>query len=990
MSRSLRRLLVVIALLELANVSVGIEGNYSTASRLITSSIDKAATATRNVSSMDEFYSNPKNSNPHFKATLNAHGHMLDVLDEYGEAFVAFARNTTKPVADLGVAFGFTTKEILKTGATVYANDLSEDMLKELNNSLTEEERLRCILKPGSALELNFEPGSLSGVLALRWFHFLTGPQIREVIHKFFTWLEPGGKVVITCSTPYSGRARSFIPEYEERKAAGEEWPGFTTKQIQEVGGVGSREHFHKLEPFIFERELKAAGFEVEKCGFIARSFYPEGWQFDGREHCGVVVHTCACEDLNNSTPSTSLGGDQTKRNPQFKATLNAHGHMLDVLDEYGEAFVAFARNTTNPVADLGVAFGFTTKEILKTGATVYANDLSEDMLKELNNSLTEEERLRCILKPGNALELEFEPGSLSGVLALRWFHFLTGPQIREVVHKFFTWLEPGGKVVITSGTPYSGRAKSFIPEYEARKAAGEEWPGSVRNVGSQGQLNMLEPWVLERELRATGFEVEMCGFIKRTFGPTGWRLDGREHCGVWYYQRGGERGPMPAYIVTPGCLEPLYLNQLAAAWNILLITTSSSDMIIKDKSKSPTWINTNVYPSLFYGTIFYRLCLIHNWTSVFVVLDDDAIPNYQIVFRAVDAIMKPLVRTVNVRYSSKKAPLNMSDLLDNFSRHSRVMVFLASASQFRLLLLLAAAKGQTKGEYVFIVAVPFPYKAQGIFTWKADDRNDEVIRAAYRSVLFVTMVDATLHVSETQMALLKSQWDHGFKTTPFYGNLDLHDEPAVPQLASVNGAIEMLAQVLNESLLDEGFDPRNGRDFARHFYNRTFETSSGRIVLDRFGDRAPSVSVSYFNDTRGDFQVFLQSNIVDGVFFWSALTAVSWFNGSELPPNEPSCGYAGDKPECLASRPGVAVKDLSTALGVVIAVLLFGSVYLGYLIRSRANNAKSGLDGNWWSLSAQLLEASTKRSFFSYLAMSNMEIHSMALGNVQLNSAVF
>ncbi|OQV15595.1 hypothetical protein BV898_10187 [Hypsibius exemplaris] len=455
-----------------------------------------------------------------------------------------------------------------------------------------------------------------------------------------------------------------------------------------------------------------------------------------------------------------------------------------------------------------------------------------------------------------------------------------------------------------------------------------------------------------------------------------------------WFYQQGGESGPVPAYIVTPGCSESLYLNQLAAAWNMLLVTErkkikASSDVTIKDKSKSPTWINTNIYPSLFYGDIFYRLFQLQRWTSVYVVLDDDSIPIYQLVFRAVDAIMKPVVRTVNTRYSSRTQTLDMPGLLDDFSRHSRVMLFLGSASQLRRLLLAASAKGQANGDYVFIAAVPFPYKAQGIFTWRALDQNDEIIRAAYRSVLFVTMVDATLHVSEARMEELKSNWNRGFMTTPFYGNLDLHDEGPIPQLAAVNSAMEMLAQVLNESLSDPHFDPRNGRDLARRFYNRTFATSSGRVILDRFGDRAPSVSVSYFNESKGDFQVFLQSNIVDGVFRWASVRPVSWFNGSQLPANEPPCGYSRDKEECLNS--GIPVKDLYTALTVVTVVLIAGSVYLGHLLRSHMANNKAGRDGNgtvWWNLNGQI-------SLQADIVWTPRNVHmSMATQNVAMEPA--
>ncbi|OWA55741.1 hypothetical protein BV898_20129, partial [Hypsibius exemplaris] len=108
-------------------------------------------------------------------------------------------------------------------------------------------------------------------------------------------------------------------------------------------------------------------------------------------------------------------------------------------------------------------------------------------------------------------------------------------------------------------------------------------------------------------------------------------------------------------------------------------------------------------------------------------------------------------------------------------------MLFLGPAAQLRLLLLSAAARGHTTGEYVFIAAVPFLYKAQDTFMWQTFDQNDEIIRAAYRSVIFVTMMDVSpsgLHVTEAQLDELKSKWAAEFKSNPFYGNQDLKNEP--------------------------------------------------------------------------------------------------------------------------------------------------------------------------------------------------------------------
>ena len=61
--------------------------------------------------------------------------------------------------------------------------------------------------------------------------------------------------------------------------------------------------------------------------------------------------------------------------------------------------------------------------------------------------------------------------------------------------------------------------------------------------------------------------------------------------------------------------------------------------------------------------------------------------------------------------------------------------------------------------------------------------------------------------------------------------------------------------KVLNETLTDNDFDEKNGAALARRFYNRTFVTTNGNVTLDEFGDRAPSVTVSYFDNNTGGFK---------------------------------------------------------------------------------------------------------------------------------------
>lgn len=81
--------------------------------------------------------------------TSNGFGWQMNILDEYGELFVDYVRTCKRPIADLGVAYGYTSKQLLAAGAYVIANDLSPKMLDELRNSVRDDERKRLVLMPG-------------------------------------------------------------------------------------------------------------------------------------------------------------------------------------------------------------------------------------------------------------------------------------------------------------------------------------------------------------------------------------------------------------------------------------------------------------------------------------------------------------------------------------------------------------------------------------------------------------------------------------------------------------------------------------------------------------------------------------------------------------------------------------------------------------------------------------------------------------------------
>ena len=203
--------------------------------------------------------------------TLNHYGSALSFSDNYFLTALKLM-NKKYPVLDLAVSFGFSTNTLLAEGFSVIANDLAEEHLNYLLKSVRKEDHSHLILKPGNALTLEFEEGSLGGIVALRFMHFLSGKEVRELFNKYYSWLAPQGVLVITCVTPYGPAYKKECDDkFKVDLKNGVEWPGeFFLKDIVVENNDLSclPEKIHVFTAEILIRETKKAGFQIFKVGY--------------------------------------------------------------------------------------------------------------------------------------------------------------------------------------------------------------------------------------------------------------------------------------------------------------------------------------------------------------------------------------------------------------------------------------------------------------------------------------------------------------------------------------------------------------------------------------------------------------------------------------------------------------------------------------------------------------------------------------------------
>ncbi len=228
-----------------------------------------------------------------FIKTLNNMGYMTSSLDEFSKLFIEFSPLAPGPVLDIGAAYGIATLPALENGATVIANDIEGAHLEILKDRAPEHLKSKLSLKAGEFPEqLEIEPNSLGAVLVCRVMHFFDGDRIEKSAATLFKWLKSGGKAFVVAETPYLRNFQNFIPIYESRKRAGEKWPGYIddVMAIAPERGAFLPSKMHLLDPDVFTRTFKCAGFIIEDARMIARKDFPEDLQLDGRESVGIIA----------------------------------------------------------------------------------------------------------------------------------------------------------------------------------------------------------------------------------------------------------------------------------------------------------------------------------------------------------------------------------------------------------------------------------------------------------------------------------------------------------------------------------------------------------------------------------------------------------------------------------------------------------------------------------------------------------------------------
>ncbi|HEY5744182.1 MAG TPA: class I SAM-dependent methyltransferase [Terrimicrobiaceae bacterium] len=225
--------------------------------------------------------------------TTNAMGIMTREPAPVALKFAEHAGRARRPVLEVGAAYGNASYPALEAGGTVIACDIAEDELTQLRAPVPLELQKHLITIPGRFPdELHFTAGSLSAVLAAQVFHFFDGPTVQTALSTIFGWLEPGeGKVYLVVMTPQLSYYVSFLAEFQQRKAAGDRWPGIFDPRVAATPEWRDRlpALVNLFDADILRRSVQEAGFVIEHLEPFCYKDFPDKHRTNGEEFLGIV-----------------------------------------------------------------------------------------------------------------------------------------------------------------------------------------------------------------------------------------------------------------------------------------------------------------------------------------------------------------------------------------------------------------------------------------------------------------------------------------------------------------------------------------------------------------------------------------------------------------------------------------------------------------------------------------------------------------------------
>ncbi len=204
---------------------------------------------------------------------------------------------------------------------------------------------------------------------------------------------------------------------------------------------------------------------------------------------------------------------------PYLSAPRSSSGTeaMSPVLDPIAWRFADWTRSSRLRALDVGCGDGLAAAAAVNRGAHVLAVDPNDDALRHLLSRVPAEQQVRLQLQVARLPHLDFESPQFCALHAGRVLHLLEPTSLQLTLQKFHRWVYPDGRLFISAFSPEGRAWEPARPDYEARAARGDAWPGFIRDLrrhfphwsDAAAPIHLLDERTLTRELELHGFTIE-------------------------------------------------------------------------------------------------------------------------------------------------------------------------------------------------------------------------------------------------------------------------------------------------------------------------------------------------------------------------------------------------------------------------------------------------------------------------------------------------
>ena len=182
--------------------------------------------------------------------TLNGMGYVFYTPTPMGELFLEQEALPGHHVFEIGSGYGNIPIEALRKGISSYtAFDLSPEHLELLKQRILQAlgsaalERINFI-SGNAPRDLPYADRQFDAILLDKIIHFLTPEEIIQTLHWSKNALKPGGAIYASTVSPYGKHYNQCIrDDYESRQAAGERFPGATSKIMDSLDTQNMQNH---------------------------------------------------------------------------------------------------------------------------------------------------------------------------------------------------------------------------------------------------------------------------------------------------------------------------------------------------------------------------------------------------------------------------------------------------------------------------------------------------------------------------------------------------------------------------------------------------------------------------------------------------------------------------------------------------------------------------------------------------------------------------